>query len=129
MDYQKFNALMHKGAFPFHSMIVYSPDFNSQLQHLESVFQWLLEMGLKFKPKKCWFFQREVTYLGHVVSQQGVATDPAKTAGIDQWEAPSTVHQLRSFLRFIGYYWRFVKEFAKVTALLNGLLQRGYHIS
>lgn len=110
-------------------VIVYSPDFESHLRDLERVFQRLLEMGLKLQPKKCSFFQKKVTYLGHVVSQDGVATDPAKTAVVEQWEVPSTVHQLRSFLGFVSYYRRFVQGFAKIAAPLHRLLQGGKHIS
>ena len=106
-------------------VIVYSPDFDSHLRDLETVFRRLQEMGLKLQPKKCRFFQQKVTYLGHVVSQEGVATDPTKTAVVEQWEAPSTVQQLRSFLGFVGYYRRFVQDFAKIAAPLNRLLQGG----
>ncbi|KAJ8416873.1 hypothetical protein AAFF_G00327510 [Aldrovandia affinis] len=61
-------------------IIVYSPDFESHLKHLEDVFQNLHEHGLKLQPWKCQLFQREVTYLGYVISQRRVATDPAKEA-------------------------------------------------
>ena len=61
-------------------IVVFSLDFNSHVQHLEEVFQRLHQHGLKLQPKKCHLFQREVMYLGHVISEEGVATDPAKTA-------------------------------------------------
>lgn len=69
-------------------VIVYSPDFQTHLQDLERVFSRLMEMGLKLQPKKCKLFQRSVVYLGHVVSHEGVAADPAKVAVVQQWEAP-----------------------------------------
>lgn len=56
-------------------VIVYSPDFDSHLRHLEWVFHRLQEHGLKLQPAKCRLFRREVHYLGHVFSGQGVATD------------------------------------------------------
>lgn len=104
-------------------IIVYSPDFHTHLQHLEQVFSRLQAHGLKLQPRKCRLFQRKVTYLGHVVSSQGVATDPEKTAAVQDWPTPTTVKQVRSFLGFAGYYRRFIPAFSKVAAPLNQLLQ------
>ena len=56
--------------------------------------------GLKLNPKKCNLFRREVTYLGHVISADGVVTDPSKTAAIDEWPMPTTVIDVR---RFVGH--------------------------
>lgn len=67
-------------------------------------------------------FQRKVTYLGHVISKDGVSTDPEKTAVVENWSIPSTVKQVRSFLGFVGYYRRFIKGFSKIAAPLNALL-------
>lgn len=76
-------------------VIVYSPNFTAHLQHLEKVFTCLQEHGLKLQPQKCHLFQREVTYLGHIVSSQGVAMDPDKVAVVRDWAMPSTVKQVR----------------------------------
>lgn len=103
-------------------IIVYSPCFDSHLQHLEEVFEKLYQHGLKLQPQKCRLFRREVKYLGHVVSKRGVATDPEKTAVVQDWAVPTTVTQLRSFLGFAGYYRRFIPAFSRVAAPLNSLL-------
>lgn len=100
-------------------VVVFSPDFSSHLRHLEEVFRRLHHHGLKLQPKKCSLFQRQVTYLGHVISEQGVATDPAKTAAVKDWPVPQTVKQVKSFLGFAGYYRRFIPAFSKVAAPLN----------
>lgn len=104
-------------------VIVYSTDFHAHLKHLEQVFARLQEHGLKLQPRKCRLFQRNVAYLGHIVSKHGVATDPDKTAVVRDWAVPSTVKQVRSFLGFAGYYRRFIPAFAKIAAPLHQLLQ------
>ena len=104
-------------------VVVFSPDFDSHLKHLEEVFRRLHEHGLKLQPKKCHLFQRKVTYLGHVISERGVATDPAKTAAVREWPIPKTVKQVKSFTGFAGYYRRFIQGFSKIARPLNALTQ------
>ena len=104
-------------------VILYSLDFDSHLAHLEQVFERLHHHGLKLQPQKCRLFRREVTYLGHIVSKEGVAVDPEKTAAVREWPVPTTVKDVRSFLGFAGYYRRFVKGFSKIALPLNNLLQ------
>lgn len=104
-------------------VVVFSPDFDSHLHHLEQVFRKLHEHGLKLQPKKCKLFQQQVTYLGHVISHEGVATDPQKTAVVREWPVPQTVKQVRSFLGFAGYYRRFIQGFSKTAGPLHALLQ------
>lgn len=61
-------------------------------------------------------------YLGHVISAQGVATDPGKIEAVAQWHCPETVSELRTFLGFVSYYSRFVEGFAKLAAPLHRLV-------
>ena len=70
-------------------VVVFSPCFDSHLDHLEQVFERLQGYGLKLQPHKCHFLRREVRYLGHVVSGRGVATNPEKTAAVKEWPDPS----------------------------------------
>ncbi|KAL7837443.1 hypothetical protein SRHO_G00271540 [Serrasalmus rhombeus] len=102
--------------------IVYSVDFTAHLAHLEAVFQSLEGYGLKLRPEKCHLFQREVKFLGHCVSGKGISPDPAKISAVEDWATPKTVRQVRSFLGFVGYYRRFIKDFSKIAKPLNGLL-------
>ncbi len=103
-------------------VIVYSPDFESHLQHLEQVFRAMEKYGLKLQPDKCQLFRKEVKFLGHCVSASGVSVDPEKVSVVQGWSAPKTVRQVRSFLGFVGYYRRFIKDFSKIAKPLNQLL-------
>ncbi|KAM9757963.1 uncharacterized protein ACNS7B_005082 [Menidia menidia] len=103
-------------------IIVYSPNFDAHLQHLEDVFTCLWKHGLKLRPDKCKLFQREVRFLGHVVNQRGVMPDPDKVAAVTEWAAPKSIKEVRAFLGLAGYYRRFIKGFAKIARPLNSLL-------
>ena len=78
--------------------------------------------NLKLKASKCEFLRSSVTYLGHVVSENGIETDPEKTEAIKTWPLPTTVKDVRAFLGFTGYYRRFIKNYATIARPLNDLL-------
>ena len=103
-------------------LVVFSSSFEQHLQRLEAVFKRLKEYGLKLQPSKCKLFQDRVKYLGHVVSKQGVETDPEKIAALKTWPVPDNVKALRTFMGFAGYYRRFVKDFAKIAKPLHDLM-------
>ena len=102
-------------------IVIFSKDLASHLERLEAVFQKLEKAGLKLKPSKCELFQRQLAYLGHVISAKGVATDEGKIKAIRDWPTPTTVMEVRSFLGFMGYYCRFIPKFTQVAWPLHEL--------
>ncbi|KAL0194612.1 hypothetical protein M9458_008184, partial [Cirrhinus mrigala] len=97
-------------------IVVFSSSVTQHLERLEVV------LGFKAKLEKCAFFKQQVKYLGHVVSSQGVATDPSKVEVVAKWGRPGNVTELRLFLGFASYYRRFVEGFAKLAAPLHKLV-------
>ena len=77
--------------------------------------------NLKLKPSKVRIFQREIGFLGHRISEGGVAMDPSKVADVVNWPVPTNIHEIRQFLGLIGYYRRFVKDFSRIAAPLHEL--------
>ena len=105
-------------------IIVFSTTVQQHLERLGEVFSRLQKQGLKVKVSKCSFFQHQVSYLGHVVSREGVSTDPAKIEVVREWRRPGHLAELRSFLGFASYYRRFVEGFSKLAAPLHHLVGR-----
>ena len=95
------------------------------LKNLQTVFDCLAKAGLKLKPKKCTLFAKEVRYLGHVVSQSGVSTNPDKIITVQNWPVPVSVKEVRSFLGLCGYYRRYIQGFAAIGKCLHRLTEKG----
>lgn len=103
-------------------VIIFSATVKQHLERLGEVFSRLQTQGLKVKLSKCSFFQHQVNYLGHVVSAEGVSTDPMKIAVVKEWKRPGHLAELHSFLGFASYYRRFVQGFSKLAAPLHHLV-------
>jgi hypothetical protein len=98
--------------------------FEEHLRNLTLVFDRLREAGLKLHPGKCALCQKQVIFLGHIVSEEGVATDPAKTKKVAEWPEPTNAQEVRQFLGLASYYRRFVKDFATVAEPLHQLTEK-----
>lgn len=102
-------------------LIVFADTLEEHERRLMHVLNRLKEFGLKLSPEKCHFFKKSVKYLGHVVSENGVATKPGKISPLTTWLCPTNISELISFQGFTGYYRRFVKDCAKIAKPLNAL--------
>lgn len=102
-------------------IIVFSSTLEEHETRLIHVLERLREYGLKLSPGKCKFFQTSVRYLGHIVSREGVETDPEKVESLKTWPRPQTLKELQSFLGFTGYYRRFVRDYSKIVKPLTSL--------
>nr|XP_017233486.1 PREDICTED: uncharacterized protein LOC108207560 [Daucus carota subsp. sativus] len=108
----------------FDDILVYSKTKEDHLVHLKKVFQLMRQNTLFAKQSKCDFMTTKVAYLGHVISQQGVAVDQAKVADMVSWPLPKNLKALRGFLGLTGYYRKFVQHYGTIARPLTNLLQK-----
>ena len=105
-------------------VIVFGRTVKESIDRLREVLIRFRNAGLKLKPSKCNLFQSKVNYLGHVVSSEGIQTDPDKIEAIRDWPRPITKTQVRSFLGTTGYYRRFVLDYAKIAQPLHKVAEK-----
>ena len=103
-------------------IVTYSRTIDDHIQRLDVVFSKLKEHGLKLNPQKCHFFRSEISYLGYIVSAEGISTCSDKVKVVQEWPVPKTLKDLRSFLGFASYYRRFVEGFAMIAKPLYNLI-------
>ena len=105
-------------------ILIYSRDEEEHTQHLRTILERLRTHRLYAKFSKCKFWLREVGFLGHVLSEQGVAIDPSKVTAVLNWKTPAIVTEVRSFLGLAGYYRRFIEGFLKIAKPMMELLKK-----
>lgn len=108
----------------FDDILVYFKSPKEHERHLRIVLQTLREHQLYGNFSKFEFWLNQVTFLGHVISKEGIQVDPSKVEVVKRWPRPTTVTEVPSFLGLAGYYHRFVKDFSKITAPLTRLTRK-----
>lgn len=106
-------------------LIVFGKTLEEHEERLLKVLDRLEESGLKVSFDKCQFCQPQVKYVGHIISEKGIATDPAKVEAVTNWKQPTDLKSLRSFLGFCGYYRRFIANYSAIVRPLTELT-KGY---
>ncbi|XP_020963973.1 uncharacterized protein LOC110265353 [Arachis ipaensis] len=127
MDYMNrvFRPFLDKFVVVFiDDILVYSKTAKEHEEHLRIVLQILKERKLYAKLSKCEFWKEEVKFLGHVVSKGGIAVDPSKVEAVMEWERPTTVTEVRSFLGLAGYYRRFIEGFFWIVLPMTKLTRK-----
>ncbi|CAH9105349.1 unnamed protein product [Cuscuta europaea] len=108
----------------FDDILVYSKTKEEHKEHLRKVLGALKKNHLVANQKKCSFGQKQLNYLGHIISEDGVAADPEKIEAMKNWNIPKDLKELRGFLGLTGYYRRFVRGYSKIAAPLTVLLKK-----
>nr|GMC94616.1 uncharacterized protein LOC109166012 [Ipomoea batatas] len=108
----------------FDDILVYSPSLGSHWEHLREVLRIMKDHQLLAKLSKCSFAKTEVEYLGHIISEKGLQTDPAKLSAVASWTKPTNIKELRGFLGLTGYYRRFIKSYGTISRPLTNMLKK-----
>ena len=101
---------------------IIAPDVSAMLNQMELVFSWLKSFNLKSKPKKSYFFQVSVIFLGHILSADEISANPEKVEKVRDWPVPSNAKELHSFLGLASYYCQFIPNFACIAKCLHQLI-------
>ncbi|CAM6104292.1 unnamed protein product [Calypogeia fissa] len=120
-----FHDLLDQGVVVFiDDILVYSKMLEEHEQLLKEVFRQLRKAHLFAKPSKCEFAMEEIQFLRHTFTKDRIMSSHDKLIDIRDWERPATAKQVRSFLGFVEFYWRYVKDFAKISRPLSVLTMK-----
>lgn len=120
---------LHKFCFVYlDDIIIFSKSLDEHYQHIRLIFKKLRDFNLKIELNKCEFFKKEVPFLGHVITQNGIRPNPSKIEAISKYPIPKTTKEIKSFLGIAGYYRRFIKDFSKIVAPITKCLKKNTKI-
>ena len=106
------------------NIIIFSRTVEEHLSHIKKAFEKLWSAKLSMKLSKCHFFSKEIQYLGHILSTLGIRPLTLKTQAIQKMHQPTTPKQVHAFLGLVGYYRKFINDFAKIAKSLNLLIRQ-----
>lgn len=100
-------------------ILIFSPDERTNQQHLDTIIKRLTAAELYANPNKCYFFEKEVEFLGFLVNTAGIHMDPARIQTITDWPPIATYRVIQSFIGFCNFYRRFIKNFSTIAQPLT----------
>ena len=109
--------------FYLDNICIFSSSIDEMLDRIAMVLYCLKEFNLKIKPKKSFFFQSNVLFLGHMLSKDGILSNPEKVSKVRDWPVPKMAKEVHSFLGLASYYRRFIPKFAKWANPLHDLIR------
>lgn len=105
-------------------IVLYASSIREHEIKFKKLTQRLREANLRLQPDKCGFLHKEVTYLGHIISNNGVKPDPMKIRAVQKFPKPMKIRNIREFLGLAGYYRRFIPKFSNIAKPLTNLLKK-----
>ena len=119
---QIFGNLIDKGILVYiDDILIYTKNLDDHVRILQEVFKRIKKHCLIVKMEKCFFFQSEVTFLGHTLSSEGIGMDPGKLKSIEEWTFPRNKKEMRSFMGLANYYREFISGFSSLSKPLTDL--------
>jgi len=106
-------------------IIIASKTVTNHIQHLGNIFDLINKAQLTINAAKCYLLRREIKFLGHIVGQDGITTDPEKIRKIVEWPTPTNITEVQQFIGFANFYRKFIKDFSVISQPLRDLTLRG----
>lgn len=110
-------------------IIILGTSLQEHCENIRKVFSKLKQFNLKIQLDKSEFMRKEVAYLGHVVTEDGIKPNPLKIEAVKNFPIPKTRKEIKQFLGLLGYYRKFISNFAKLTKPMTKCLKKGQVIN
>ncbi|XP_076685843.1 uncharacterized protein LOC143377921 [Andrena cerasifolii] len=107
-------------------IVIYASSMKEHATKFKRLMNRLRDANLYLQPDKCEFLKKEVSYLGHIIGEEGVKPDPKKIIAVKEFPTPTTVKNVKQFLGLSGYYRRFIKDFSRIARPLSNLTKKDY---
>ncbi|KAL0192230.1 hypothetical protein M9458_010526, partial [Cirrhinus mrigala] len=121
-----FRDMLHRYVIVYiDDILIYSENLESHITHVRSVLHRLIANKLYAKLPKCEFHQTKISFLGYVISNEGVTMDDKKVSAVVNWPKPRTIKDLQRFLGFANFYRRFIRNFSQIAASLTSMTRKG----
>jgi hypothetical protein len=105
-------------------VLIFSNTLKEHIHHVKKVLSRLREYGLTCKLSKCEFHVTSVSFLGFIISPDGISMEPDQVLAVTEWPVPTSVHDIQIFLGFANFYRRFIEGYSHITAPISSLLRK-----